>query len=397
MARKDEDKKKKKQYTTNISEAKRDTNGDIASPYRGSKKTSSKEVTYTTNIAEAKRDSDGNLVSPYKTSSSSSSPQETFNKPQTKQTSDEAYNKYRQYKAENSSTPRNSVEEEVEYANSQLNNLSEDEKKSLDKVTTANKVLSALQGLGSVTTRDNPFGVQNKIQSEAIEQKKQGEEEFKSKTGVDDQGYQKYVQYAREVQNAEDRKQRQEQIKKDTTGGNKVSNAIAKGTLDVADLVVSPWAGLSATAEGTLGRLGYADQNAPVDTNSANYMMQNFTTDVEKNRSDLYNEEGGIVDNTIGKLTNKDLGAVDSFLYGTGMSMGKAAISMAMGGEIAGALGVTGKAANAVANLVTLPQFGQVHTQQHFNRHRNVDYLRNKHRQRQSYQVQPRWYLRNYL
>ena len=109
--------------------------------------------------------------------------------------------------------------------------------------------------------------------------------------------------------------------------------------MSVIDVAMSPAAGLAAVVE-TLKRPYYADPSAPVNTNSDAYALTNFSNATESAVSDK-------IDNKYGQ-----------FAYGVGMSTAKSAYSVALGSEVVGGLGLTGKAAKTVGNIVTLPEFG---------------------------------------
>ena len=117
---------------------------------------------------------------------------------------------------------------------------------------------------------------------------------------------------------------------------NPIVNGIGMSVIDVA---MSPAAGLAAVVE-TLKRPYYADPSAPVNTNSDAYALTNFSNATESAVSDK-------IDNKYGQ-----------FAYGVGMSTAKSAYSVALGSEVVGGLGLTGKAAKTVGNIVTLPEFG---------------------------------------
>ena len=117
-------------------------------------------------------------------------------------------------------------------------------------------------------------------------------------------------------------------------------NPKAWGTaLSVLDVVTSPVHGVMAAGE-SLNRLTYADKEAPVNTNSANYAWQNFAQATER----AVNEE---IDSSVGK-----------FAYNVAMSTGKAGMGILTGSGVAGSLGLVGKSAQVVNQLVTLPTFG---------------------------------------
>lgn len=153
--------------------------------------------------------------------------------------------------------------------------------------------------------------------------------------GISEDEVDKVLLYGKEVRDEESTQNVQEQIRTDIA-----EHPVGYGTLySVADLMMSPATGLMAATE-SLKALGYADKKAPVNINSAEYMPMNISNATEQ----AVNEE---INNPVGQ-----------FVYNVGMSTGKSAISAAIGGKITGALGLTGKAATVVGNIVILPQFG---------------------------------------
>lgn len=143
------------------------------------------------------------------------------------------------------------------------------------------------------------------------------------------------TQYVNEINDEKNTIEMNEGIQK-AVQENPVANSIGMSVIDIA---MSPAAGLTAAVE-TLKRPYYADPSAPVNTNSDAYALTNFSNATESAVSDK-------IDNKYGQ-----------FAYGVGMSTAKSAYSVALGSEIVGGLGLTGKAAKTVGNIVTLPEFG---------------------------------------
>lgn len=143
------------------------------------------------------------------------------------------------------------------------------------------------------------------------------------------------TQYVNEINDEKKTIEMNEGIQK-AVNENPIVNGIGMSVIDVA---MSPAAGLTAAVE-TLKRPYYADPSAPVNTNSDAYALTNFSNATESAVSDK-------IDNKYGQ-----------FAYGVGMSTAKSAYSVALGSEIVGGLGLTGKAAKTVGNIVTLPEFG---------------------------------------
>lgn len=143
------------------------------------------------------------------------------------------------------------------------------------------------------------------------------------------------TQYVNEINDEKNTIEMNEGIQK-AVQENPVANSIGMSVIDIA---MSPAAGLTAAVE-TLKRPYYADPSAPVNTNSDAYALTNFSNATESAVSDKINNKYG------------------QFAYGVGMSTAKSAYSVALGSEIVGGLGLTGKAAKTVGNIVTLPEFG---------------------------------------
>lgn len=153
--------------------------------------------------------------------------------------------------------------------------------------------------------------------------------------GINESEIGKVLQYGKEVKDEADTQQMQQQIRDDVA-----EHPVGYGTFySGLDLLMSPGAGLAAMEESVNTR-NYADQDAPINTNSSAYAATNFSNATEQ----AVNEQ---IDNPAGQ-----------FIYNVGMSTGKSALSAALGGQVTGALGLTGKAASVVGNIVTLPQFG---------------------------------------
>lgn len=153
--------------------------------------------------------------------------------------------------------------------------------------------------------------------------------------GISDDEFAKLAQYRKENKDAELTRQLIQGVEEDIK-----ENPALYGTLySAVDVATSPFAGVIATGE-SINRRSYADKEAPVNTNSPAYLLQNFAQATE-----------AAVNNEI----NNDVG---EFAYNVAMSTGKAGVAILVGAGVAGALGVTGKAAQVVSQLVTLPTFG---------------------------------------
>lgn len=211
-----------------------------------------------------------------------------------------------------------------------LNALTDEQRSNLEEYVNAtremnntSKISGAMGGTSMITEN---------LQNEAIDKKNA------AKKALEDSGIKNLdvlAQYMGEIQDEENTVHINDAIKKDVDK-HPVLAGTAYSALDVA---MSPAAGLTAAVE-TLKRPYYADPSAPVNTNSEAYALTNFSNATESAVSDK-------IDNKYGQ-----------FAYGVGMSTAKSAYSVALGSEIVGGLGLTGKAAKTVGNIVTLPEFG---------------------------------------
>ena len=210
-----------------------------------------------------------------------------------------------------------------------LNALTDEQRSNLEEYVNAtremnntSKISGAMGGTSMITEN---------LQNEAINKKNA------AKKALEDSGIKNLdvlAQYMGELQDEENTVRINDSIKKDVDK-HPVLAGTAYSALDVA---MSPAAGLTAAVE-TLKRPYYADPSAPVNTNSDAYALTNFSNATESAVSDK-------IDNKYGQ-----------FAYGVGMSTAKSAYSVALGSEIVGGLGLTGKAAKTVGNIVTLPEF----------------------------------------
>lgn len=166
------------------------------------------------------------------------------------------------------------------------------------------------------------------IQMSSIQNKQKIEEKLKE-SGLDN--YEELAKYQKELDDAEwtkkNQKDTEEMVKKHPVAGSAV--------LTAGDILLSPFSGSMAAVE-SLG----TPKDEPVNTNSTLYALQNMSEATERS----VNEK---IDNPVGQ-----------FAYNTLVSTGKSALSAYMGGKATEAMGLTGKAAKVVGNIITLPQFG---------------------------------------
>lgn len=135
--------------------------------------------------------------------------------------------------------------------------------------------------------------------------------EFMDKYGVSDDEFERLAQYSLENADKTSMEKLVQEIRQDVK-----DDPIKYGVFYSAlDLVSSPMAGMLAAGE-TIKSLGYADKDAPVNTNSPLYAFQNMGESVEE----AVLEE---IDNPVGK-----------FAYSTGMSTGKSGLNTILGSKL---------------------------------------------------------------
>ena len=134
--------------------------------------------------------------------------------------------------------------------------------------------------------------------------------EFMSRYGVSSEEFDKYVQYAQESQDRKSTNALRRDIQEDIK-----ENPIGAGVLYTGfDILTSPIAGILAAGE-TLKSLGYADKDAPVNTDSYLYALQNIGTATEEQVLEEINNPVG------------------DFAYNVGVSTAKSAMGLALGSE----------------------------------------------------------------
>lgn len=206
-----------------------------------------------------------------------------------------------------------------------LEELPEDARKLVDTYTESEAMYNA-------TTISNADAMMRLNYSKAMQDAKaQLSEEY----GIEGAELQRVLQYAKELSDKENTEELQSQVQKDI----EEHPVLAGAAYTAMDVLASPATGIMAATE-SLKHQGYADKGAPVNTNSAEYGLMNFSNTTEQ----AINEQ---IENPVGR-----------FAYNVGTSTAKSALSAAIGGEVVGALGLTGTAASVVGNIVTLPQFG---------------------------------------
>lgn len=216
----------------------------------------------------------------------------------------------------------------VERQEEALKNLQETDRELFDEYDKA-QALMETPSFGS----NAGYNVQTSYATEKIAKAKEKLE----KAGWDTQSkeFQQMLEYVSRDNNRKETEQLQDTIKNDskTLGGRIGWNA--------ADLITHPVSGIAAAVE-TVKSNFYQDKDLPVDTNSPYYAATNIGQTTE--------------DETTQYLYDK-YGTIAGQAYGVGMSSAKSLESMAIGGAMSKALGLTGKSADVAVKLATDSQF----------------------------------------
>lgn len=234
------------------------------------------------------------------------------------------------------------MEDGLKTANQELSRLTDDERKLLMDYVRAGKDatrdLNSMIGGASVKRDYNPLATINENKAK-----------FLRSTGMSEDDFKRYQEYAQFVSDYEDRTKTQEEIKNKTNTGNKVKDLANAAGYTALDVALSPAEGVQAFA-GSFRQP--KDSRMPVNTNNELYRLHNVSRDIE-------NQVNQNIDEFYG--TNDKAAKLAKFAYNTGVSIGKAGMAMAIGGtvgEAAGGLGASEGVARTAANLATLPQFG---------------------------------------
>ena len=160
--------------------------------------------------------------------------------------------------------------------------------------------------------------------------------QFMDHTGVDEKTFNKLVaNYGYEYHAKENEKQ-----KKELQASGKATKALASAV----DVMASPVTGLVSMA-------GTGKNQIDPELGRDNHTVYSSLKDFSENTEEAVVKDAENID-------NKVLSNVSKHGYQVLMATGKSAMSAATGGKVASALGLTGKSARAVANIVSLPQFG---------------------------------------
>lgn len=216
----------------------------------------------------------------------------------------------------------------VERQEEALKNLQETDRELFDEYDEA-QALMETPSFGS----NAGYNVQTSYATEKIAKAKEKLE----KAGWDTQSkeFQQMLEYVSRDNNRKETEQLQDTIKNDskTLGGRIGWNA--------ADLITHPVSGIAEAVENVKSNF-YQDKDLPVDTNSPYYAATNIgqTTEGETTR-----------------YLNDKYGDIAGQAYGVGISSAKSLESMAIGGAMSKALGLTGKSADVAVKLATDSQF----------------------------------------
>lgn len=212
-----------------------------------------------------------------------------------------------------------------------LDNLPEEALELLNQYTQSNASLEETKMIGALSKGYVNVKNLSKYSKEAEETKQKLMQEY----GITEKDFNRLAQYAQEIADAEATEEMQNKVKENISEHPWGYGALYSGL----DLALSPVTGILASTE-SLKANKYADEEAPVNTNSSRYRAMNFTNATEQ----AVNDE---IDSPVGR-----------FVYNVGISTAKSAIAASIGGAVTGAFGLTGTAASVVGNMVTLPQFG---------------------------------------
>ena len=232
---------------------------------------------------------------------------------------------------------RNSAEEEA-FAKATLDaKVDKKDRGFFDKILEAADSEDA-RGLIGITSGGSGSGYGQFIGTdwEAQQEANQAAQQLRKKYGDD---FAKYIQYTEEIRDAEARRRQQKEIYDSTHTGNKTKDAVNAALYSAGSVVLEPLSGALARAEGFRKKFTYADENAPINTNSKYYSGSNFQKDVKNTVSER-------IDNQVGKAA-----------YGLGMAgaeMGSRIVASAGYGALAGAAGATEKARNLVTTAASL-------------------------------------------
>lgn len=224
-------------------------------------------------------------------------------------------------------------EESLKHASNVLAGVSEDNQALLKKYVDAQDSSKSTPFLYLMNT-DSP--VMQKQQMKDSETMDAVKKQFMEKTGVDEKTFNKMVANYGYTYHADENEKQKKELQQ--------SSGTTKALASAVDILASPATGFVALV-GT-GK-NQVDQKLGRDNHTVYSSLKDFSENTEE-----------AVLNDTEKIDNKALRTAAKGAYEVGMATGKSAMSMMTGSEAASALGLTGKSARAVANLVSLPQFG---------------------------------------
>lgn len=226
-----------------------------------------------------------------------------------------------------------SEEDSRNHASEVLASVSDDNKELLKKYVDAQDA-DTVSPFAFLNNMDSP--VLQKQQAKNSATMETVKKQFMENTGVDEKTFNKMLANYTYSYHAEQNDKQKEELQ----NSSKATKALASGL----DVVASPVTGLLSLAGTGKNKV---DTELGRDNHTAYASLKDFSENTEE-----------AVLNDAEKIDNKALRTAAKGAYQVGMATGKSAMSMVTGSEAASALGLTGKSARAVANLVSLPQFG---------------------------------------
>lgn len=226
-----------------------------------------------------------------------------------------------------------SEEDSLKHAKSVLSTVSEGDKALLKQYVDAQDSQKSMP-FRFLNDMDSPVMQKQQMKDNASMDKVK--KQFMDNTGVDEKTFNKLVaNYGYEYHAKENEKQ-----KKELQASGKATKALASAV----DVMASPVTGLVSMA-------GTGKNQIDPELGRDNHTVYSSLKDFSENTEEAVVKDAENID-------NKVLSNVSKHGYQVLMATGKSAMSAATGGKVASALGLTGKSARAVANIVSLPQFG---------------------------------------
>ena len=224
-------------------------------------------------------------------------------------------------------------EDSLKHASNVLAGVSEDNQALLKKYVDAQDSSKSTPFMYLMNT-DSP--VMQKQQMKDSETMDAVKKQFMENTGVDEKTFNKMVANYGYTYHADENEKQKKELQQ--------SSGATKALASAVDVLASPVTGFVALA-------GTGKNQVDPELGRDNHTVYSSLKDFSENTEEA-------VLNDAEKIDNKALRTAAKGAYEVGMATGKSAMSMMTGSEAASALGLTGKSARAVANLVSLPQFG---------------------------------------